>query len=70
MLDFCGEHEIGCGIERIAMQPIHEAYERMFRPDVNCRFVVDLAALKRSAGQRTAGARASRQGYFFGRATC
>lgn len=46
MLDFCGEHKIVSDIERIPMQKINEAYERMLRSDVRYRFVIDLASLK------------------------
>ncbi len=46
MLDFCGERNITCDIEMIAMQGINEAYERMLRSDVKYRFVIDLASLK------------------------
>lgn len=46
MLDFCGKHKIVSDIERIPMQKINEAYERMLRSDVRYRFVIDLASLK------------------------
>ncbi|MES0873169.1 NAD(P)-dependent alcohol dehydrogenase [Sinimarinibacterium thermocellulolyticum] len=46
MLDFCGEHGIVADIERIPMQAINEAYERMLRSDVRYRFVIDMASLK------------------------
>ncbi|MDX9912054.1 MAG: NAD(P)-dependent alcohol dehydrogenase [Phycisphaerales bacterium] len=46
MLDFCGEHGIVSDIERIPMQSINEAYERMLRSDVKYRFVIDMASLK------------------------
>jgi alcohol dehydrogenase (NADP+) len=46
MLDFCGAHGIVSDIERIAMQQINEAYERMLRSDVHYRFVIDMASLK------------------------
>jgi len=46
MLDFCGQHNIVCDIERINMQQIDEAYERMLRSDVKYRFVIDMASLK------------------------
>lgn len=46
MLDFCGTHKIVSDIERIPMQKINEAYERMLRSDVRYRFVIDLASLK------------------------
>lgn len=46
MLDFCAEHGIVADIERIAIQDINAAYERMIRSDVKYRFVIDLASLK------------------------
>ena len=46
MLDFCAEHGIVSDIERIAIQDINTAYERMIRSDVKYRFVIDLASLK------------------------
>jgi uncharacterized zinc-type alcohol dehydrogenase-like protein len=46
MLDFCGKHNIVSDIERIPIQKINEAYERMLKSDVKYRFVIDLASLK------------------------
>ena len=46
MLDFCGKHGITCDIEKIRMQEINEAYERMIKGDVKYRFVIDMASLK------------------------
>ena len=46
MLDFCASHGIVADIERIAIQDINAAYERMIRSDVKYRFVIDLASLK------------------------
>ncbi|MGA2684735.1 MAG: NAD(P)-dependent alcohol dehydrogenase [Verrucomicrobiota bacterium] len=46
MLDFCGEHNITCDIERIPIQKINEAYERLLKNDVKYRFVIDMASLK------------------------
>jgi uncharacterized zinc-type alcohol dehydrogenase-like protein len=46
MLDFCGQHGITCDIERIRIQQINEAWERMLRSDVKYRFVIDMASLK------------------------
>lgn len=46
MLDFCAKNNIVCDIEKISMQKINEAYERMLKSDVKYRFVVDLATLK------------------------
>ena len=45
MLDFCGKHGIVCDIEKIRMDQINEAYERMLKSDVKYRFVIDLATL-------------------------
>jgi len=33
-------------IEKVPMQRINEAYERMLKSDVKCRFVIDLASLR------------------------
>ncbi len=49
MLDFCGTHNITADIERIPIQQINEAYERMVRNDVKYRFVIDMASLERRA---------------------
>lgn len=46
MLDFCAEYGIVSDIERIAIQDINTAYERMIKSDVKYRFVIDLASLK------------------------
>jgi alcohol dehydrogenase (NADP+) len=46
MLDFCALHDIVCDIERIPIQEIDEAYERMLRGDVKYRFVIDMTSLK------------------------
>jgi uncharacterized zinc-type alcohol dehydrogenase-like protein len=45
MLDFCAEHGITCDIEKIGMEQINDAYERMLKSDVKYRFVIDLASL-------------------------
>ncbi|MDB6126633.1 MAG: hydroxyacid dehydrogenase [Verrucomicrobia bacterium] len=45
MLDFCGKHGITCDIEKIRMDQINEAYERMLKSDVKYRFVIDMATL-------------------------
>jgi alcohol dehydrogenase (NADP+) len=45
MLDFCGEHGIVSDIERIPIQRVNEAYDRMLRSDVKYRFVIDMASL-------------------------
>jgi uncharacterized zinc-type alcohol dehydrogenase-like protein len=46
MLDFCGEHGIVCDIEKIHIQQINEAYDRLVRSDVKYRFVIDMASLR------------------------
>ena len=46
LLDFCGEHDIVSEIEKIDMQDINEAYERMLKSDVRYRFVIDMKSLK------------------------
>jgi len=46
MLDFCGTYGIVCDIEKIRMDEINAAYERMLRSDVRYRFVIDTASLK------------------------
>ena len=45
MLDFCAERRITCDIEKIPIQEINTAYERMLRSDVKYRFVIDMASL-------------------------
>lgn len=46
MLDFCGEHDIVCDIEPIAIQQVNEAFERLLKGDVKYRFVIDMASLR------------------------
>ncbi len=46
MLDFCGAHGITADVERIPIQKVDEAYERMLRSDVKYRFSIDLASLR------------------------
>ena len=46
MLDFCGEHGITSDVERIPIQQIDHAYERLLKGDVKYRFVIDMASLK------------------------
>ena len=45
MLDFCGQHGITSDIERIPIQQINQAYERLLKGDVKYRFVIDMASL-------------------------
>jgi uncharacterized zinc-type alcohol dehydrogenase-like protein len=49
MLDFCAEHGIVSEIEKINIQDINQAYERMLKSDVKYRFVIDMASLKKEA---------------------
>jgi uncharacterized zinc-type alcohol dehydrogenase-like protein len=46
MLDFCAEHGITADIERIRIQQINEAFERLLKSDVKYRFVIDMSSLK------------------------
>jgi alcohol dehydrogenase (NADP+) len=46
MLDFCGEHNIVADIERIRIQQINEAFDRLAKSDVKYRFVIDMASLQ------------------------
>ncbi len=46
MLDFCGSHGITADVERIPIQKLDEAYERMLRSDVKYRFSIDMASLR------------------------
>ncbi len=46
MLDFCGEHNITCDIETIAIKDVNAAYDRTVKGDVKYRFVIDMASLK------------------------
>ncbi|MFN2529208.1 MAG: NAD(P)-dependent alcohol dehydrogenase [Candidatus Baltobacteraceae bacterium] len=45
MLDFCAEHNIVCDIEKIPIQKVNEAYERVLKSDVRYRFVIDIESL-------------------------
>jgi alcohol dehydrogenase (NADP+) len=46
MLDFCADRGITCDVEKIKIDYVNEAYERMLRSDVKYRFVIDIASLK------------------------
>jgi uncharacterized zinc-type alcohol dehydrogenase-like protein len=46
MLNFCGSKNIACDIEKIPIQKVNEAYDRVVKSDVRYRFVIDLASLK------------------------
>ncbi|MFL6590197.1 MAG: NAD(P)-dependent alcohol dehydrogenase, partial [Chthoniobacterales bacterium] len=45
MLDYCAERGIVCEIEKISMNQINGAYERMLKSDVKYRFVIDMESL-------------------------
>lgn len=45
MLDFCGQHQITCDIEKIQIDDINAAYDRTVKGDVKYRFVIDMASL-------------------------
>jgi uncharacterized zinc-type alcohol dehydrogenase-like protein len=45
MLDFCGKHNIVCDIEKIGVDGINDAYERVIKSDVRYRFVIDMATI-------------------------
>jgi alcohol dehydrogenase (NADP+) len=47
MLDFCGTHGITADIEKIPIQAVNQAYERLLKSDVKYRFVIDMASLAR-----------------------
>ena len=49
MLDFCGKHNITADIEKIPIQKVNDAYERLLKQDVKYRFVIDMASLKGEA---------------------
>lgn len=46
MLEFCAKHNIVCDIEKINIEDINKAYERLLKQDVKYRFVIDLKSLK------------------------
>ena len=43
MLDFCAEHGLGARIEKIGIDQVDEAYDRVVEGDVMFRFVIDTA---------------------------
>jgi uncharacterized zinc-type alcohol dehydrogenase-like protein len=45
ILDYCADRGIVCDIEKIAIDKINDAYERMLKSDVKYRFVIDMATL-------------------------
>jgi uncharacterized zinc-type alcohol dehydrogenase-like protein len=46
MLDFCAEKGITADVEKIKIQQVNEAFERLLKSDVKYRFVIDMASLK------------------------
>jgi uncharacterized zinc-type alcohol dehydrogenase-like protein len=46
MLDFCAEKGLTSDIEKIKIQQINEAYDRLLKSDVKYRFVIDMASLQ------------------------
>ncbi|WZH52038.1 MAG: NAD(P)-dependent alcohol dehydrogenase [Nocardioides alkalitolerans] len=44
MLDFCAEHGLGAEIEKITVDEVNEAWERVLASDVRYRFVIDIAS--------------------------
>ena len=42
MLDFCAKHGIASDIERIKIESVNDAYERVLKSDVRYRFVIEL----------------------------
>ena len=46
MLDFCADHAITADVEKISIQQINQAYDRLLKNDVKYRFVIDMASLK------------------------
>lgn len=45
MLDFCAKHGLVCDIEKIPIQEVNRAYERVVKSDVRYRFVIDMSSL-------------------------
>ena len=43
MLDFCAEHNLGAVIEKVGVDEVDDAYERVVAGDVKFRFVIDTA---------------------------
>lgn len=47
MLDFCGEHGLGAWIEKISVDEVDVAYDRVVAGDVKFRFVIDTDTFER-----------------------
>ncbi|MGM1029886.1 MAG: NAD(P)-dependent alcohol dehydrogenase [Actinomycetota bacterium] len=52
MLDFCAEHGIGAVIERIGVDDVDAAYDRVVDGDVRFRFVIDTATFPSASSSR------------------
>ena len=46
MLDFCAKHNIVAEIEKIDMEYVNKAFERLDKGDVHYRFVIDMSSMK------------------------
>jgi uncharacterized zinc-type alcohol dehydrogenase-like protein len=46
MLDFCADHNVTAEIERIPIQQINQAFDRLLKGDVKYRFVIDATSLR------------------------
>ena len=46
MLDFCAENGVLYDVEVIALQKVNEAYDRVMKSDVRCRFVIAMNSQK------------------------
>lgn len=46
MLDFCGAHNATADVEVTPIHKVNEAYDRLLKSDVRCRFSIDMASLK------------------------
>ena len=48
MLDFCADKGITADIEKINIDYVNTAYDRLLKSDVKYRFVIDMESLKKS----------------------
>ena len=53
MLDFCAEHDLGARIEKIGVQDVDAAYDRVVAGDVQFRFVIDTSTFDEVAAEVT-----------------
>ena len=49
MLDFCAEHHLGAWVEKIGVDEVDAAYDRVVAGDVRFRFVIDTATFEDAA---------------------